>query len=573
LHAWGQRINRRGGERSGRNVLGVSAQRIGVIAVLAAVVLPFLVPDQQKNLIADAFHGGSGNGLGSFGAGTGGGAGISPFAALKGQLNRDKPTPLMTVHIENATAVQPFYARANVLDKFTGAGWGVSSHGDTEPIERTGFDTLPPATGFPSTAYRADITITGLSGNVPVFTIPSSVDGVDADSKWSSQDQLLLGGNLHKGQQISETVEQLQPKVDDLTSAPPVPSGDMTRWLKLPPVPAFVTNLVTQITRGKATPYARARAISDWFADPANQFVYSLKTTKGDSGNDLVDFLQQRSGYCQQYAAAMGVMLRLAGVPSRLVLGYMHPAPDSNGNFKITTFDAHAWVEAFFPGLGWVPFDPTPTAGLTGGKKTDLPYAPHVYSTASKDVPSRSNVPTRGERPTTTAGVKSAAPGAQAGSSGPDSNALWAALVLAGVIGLALTPAATRAARRRRRYAAARRGDADALWAELSDTAVDLGYVWSPARSPRQVSAWLGRDAATAGPALEALAVAVEHRRYAADPQTQDAAGLVTGLHDVTEQLRARRARHTQLAARFWPASLGWGKRIKRVTTKLRRRH
>ena len=57
----------------------------------------------------------------------------------------------------------------------------------------------------------------------------------------------------------------------------------------------------------------------------------------------------------------MGVMLRLAGVPARVVLGYMHRRAGRQRQLHVTTFDAHAWVEAYFPGLGWIPFDPTPT--------------------------------------------------------------------------------------------------------------------------------------------------------------------------------------------------------------------
>ncbi|MFN2563066.1 MAG: transglutaminaseTgpA domain-containing protein [Jatrophihabitans sp.] len=573
LHHWGRRISRRG-DKSARHVLGVSAQRIGIIAVLAAVVLPFLLPDQQKNLLADAFRGNGSNGLGSFGAGTGGGGGISPFAALKGQLDRDKPTPLMTVHVESSQPVQPFYARSNVLDKYVvNEGWGVSGHGDTEPLDRTGFDSLPPAAGKPTLAYRADITITGLTGNVPVFTAPNSVDGLTSDARWSPQDQLLLGDKVHRDEHIAQSVEQLQPRIADLAAAPPVAAGEMARWLVLPPIRSSVRTLVGQITRGKDSPYARARAITDWFAAPANNFVYSLKTTKGDSGDDLVDFLQQRRGYCQQYAAAMGVMLRLAGVPSRVVLGYMHPAPDRTGTFKITTFDAHAWVEAFFPGLGWVPFDPTPTSGLTGGKKTDLTYAPHVYPSTSDTIPSRGASTSAHERPVNSVGPSSAASGAHAPQPTVDAQLLWTGLVLIALLALLLTPAATRAGRRRRRYAAGRRGDTDALWAELSDSAVDLGYIWSPARSPRQVSAWLARDAAGAAPALDALAAAVEHQRYAPDAGSGDPAALAVGLQDVTEQLQARRAPRTRMLARFWPASLGWGTRLRRATRKLRHRH
>ena len=81
----------------------------------------------------------------------------------------------------------------------------------------------------------------------------------------------------------------------------------------------------------------------------------------------------------------MAVMLRLAGVPARVVLGYCTRSPDANGEFTVTSFDAHAWVEAYFKGIGWVPFDPTPIGGLDGGSKSDLAYAPHNYQSNGND--------------------------------------------------------------------------------------------------------------------------------------------------------------------------------------------
>jgi transglutaminase-like putative cysteine protease len=571
LHSWGRRISRPGAQH-GRAGLGISAQRIGAAAVAVAIILPFLVPDHPKNLIADAFHSGDSGGLGGFGAGTGTG-GISPFAALKGQLNRDKATPLMNVHVASSGRPQPFYARSNVLDRFTGSGWSASGHGATEDIATTSFGTQP-ATDQPDTStYQVDVSITGLTGNAPVFTVPRSVLGLGSASQWSDQDQLLLGSSVSSGDQFSESVAQPQPTVAALDAAPQASGPEMARWLVQPDVPRYVTDLVAQITKGKQTPYARARAISDWFADPANGFVYSLKTTKGDSGNDLVDFLQQRSGFCQQYAAAMGVMLRLAGVPSRVVLGYMHPAPNSNGNFTITTLDAHAWVEAFFPGSGWVPFDPTPTAGLIGGKKTDLAWAPHVYSSNTNDVPTRANSATAQARPTPSTGRSLAAPAARSGSGGSAGPLTWGGVAVLVLVLLGLTPAAVRASRRRRRFAAARSGDPDALWAELSDTAIDLGYVWSPARSPRQVSVWLASDAAGSAAELDALAVAVEQRRYAPGTASGDPAALTRGLQDVSEQLRSRRSGRIRLQARLWPASLGWGRRLGAIPARARHHH
>jgi transglutaminase-like putative cysteine protease len=570
LRGWGRRVSRTGAAPS-RLGLAFSAQRIGVFAILVAVILPFLVPDHPKNLIADAFHGGGGAGLGGFGAGSGGS--ISPFAALKGQLKRDKAEPLMQVHVVADGAVQPFYVRSNVLDKYTGDGWTVTGHGDTQPIDAQSFATLPVTSEPRSASYEADVTITGLTGNAPLFSIPRSVQGLSSDAAWSEQDQVLLGGGVGRGDQYTETVAQPQPTIQDLDAAPSVTDIDTSRWLALPSVPTYVKDLVTRLTSGSSTAYQRARAISDWFADPANGFVYSLKTTKGDSGSDLVDFLQHRTGFCQQYAGAMGVMLRLAGVPARLVLGYMHPAMDARGNFSVTTFDAHAWVEAFFPGSGWIPFDPTPTAGLAGGKRTDLAWAPHVFTSDGPAGPSRSNTIPTSRRSNDGPGASQPGSSSASTSASSDTSIIWVGLTVGLLVLAGLTPAATRGWRRRTRVAAGRRGDPDALWDELSDTAVDLGYVWSPARTPRQVSEWLAPDAADTAPALNALAVAVEHRRYAPDPGPDDTADLTRGLLDVTDQLWSRRSSRVRLRARLWPASLGWGRRLGAARSVLRRKH
>lgn len=572
LREWGRRVSRSGAATS-RLGLAFSAQRIGVTAIVAAVILPLVVPAHPKNLLADAFHNENRNGLGGFGAAPGGSTTIDPFATLRGQLDRDKAVDLMTVHVDRKDVV-PFYVRSNVLDKFTGRGWTVSDYGNLQPIEAGGFDTEPSTATQHVQAYQAAITITGLGGNAPVFSVPSQLEGLDSDTKWSTLDQVLLGSTVHKGDQIYESVEQPQPTIQELEATPASDGSDVSRWLTLPPLPRYVTDLVERLTNGSSTYYERTRAIFNLFADPKNGFVYSLETAKGDSGNDLVDFLQHKRGFCQQYAAAMAVMLRAAGVPARVVLGYMHSVPNSTGDFNVTTIDAHAWVEAYFPGLGWIPFDPTPTAGLTGGRGMDLPWARHVYSKAGLGEPTASINTT--SRPTVSGSSHSS--GAPKAGASPSSSAhlslIVTGLVVLALIAIALVPAAVRAVRRRRRLVAARRaGDPDALWAELSDTAIDLGYVWSPARTPRQVSAWLARDAADTAPALDALAVAVEERRYAPHPRPQNTDDLAKGLLDVTDQLWSRRSGTVRLQARLWPASLGWGRRLGAVRSVLVRRH
>jgi transglutaminase-like putative cysteine protease len=573
LRNWGRRITHPGGNR-GRPALSVSAQRIGIAAVIAALAVPLIAPDHPSNFIANLFHNGNSNGLGGFGAGGGGGSSINPFAAMKGQLVRDKALPLMNVHVDTPSAqVQPFYLRSNILDRYTDKGWTVTSHGRTEDLTDTAFDTDPPAGDPHSVDFRASITITGLTGNPPLFTSPTAVGGIDSGTAWSTEDQLLLGSEVHRGQEIIENVSQPAPTVRALQAAPDDTDPQLSRWLDLPALPTYVTDLVDTLTGSKVTPYDKARAISDYFADPANGFAYSLRTKTGDSGSALVDFLKNREGFCQQYAAAMAVMLRQAGIPTRVVLGYMHAPPDRTGNFTVTTFDAHAWVETYFAGVGWIPFDPTPTGGLTGGKAGDLVWAPHVFGAGGPDFP--------GERPSNqapggpTQASSSAAPVSGTGAQSPgasDGPGVWVGLGLLVLIVLGLIPAAVRTGRRRRRMVAARHGDADALWAELSDTAVDLGYVWSPARSPRQVAEWLARDATRSSGALDALAVAVEHRRYAPDQRPEDAERLTRGLRQVTGELRAKRSGRARVRAVLWPSSLGLDRWLGRIGRQARRR-
>jgi transglutaminase-like putative cysteine protease len=554
LASWGHRVTRAQPLRA-RAPAAVAGQRIAVLAVLIAVLLPMLAPINASNLVSDLLRGKNKHADTGFGAG--GGGSIDPFVALRGQLTRTSTQDLATVTIDGPPGVRPFYLRENVLTRFTGDGWAPADHGPREPINGTDFGTLPGSGIVAHEAYTARIEVSGLSGNPSVFGNPTRIDGLSGGS-WTPQDQLLVGTSVRRGQTYRETVRQPNPSIEDLQNAPAGSTRQLAEWLTLPQIPEEVRSLVSGLIGGRTGPYAKARAISDYFADPANGFTYSLQTAAGDSGNDLVDFLRNKIGYCQQFSAAMAVMLRLAQVPARVVLGYTHQAPDADGTFTVTTNDAHAWVEAYFAGIGWVPFDPTPLSGADGGRATSLPWAPHDGSQSTSTA-------TATTRPSTTAPTRhtaTAAPTAAAvagSSTGGRDWTGWAVPlgVLLILLGAALTPWLSRARLRRRRLRAGRAGDPDPLWAELSDTAVDLGYVWSDARSPRQVARWLGEPAGDARPALLQLARAVEQHRYRS-ADGRPGPDLVNELRTVTHRLRAGRTRGARLRSQLWPASLHW---------------
>ena len=161
-----------------------------------------------------------------------------------------------------------------------------------------------------------------------------------------------------------------------------------TRRLAAPaPIAQYVRDQPPRLTAGAHDAVRRGARDQRLLRRPGQRVhLQPADARPATPATQLVDFLQNKVGYCQQYAAAMGVMLRLAGVPARVVLGYTHSVPDASGTFTVTTNDAHAWVEAYFAGVGWVPFDPTPLAGISGGAASDLAWAPHGKSTPATTI-------------------------------------------------------------------------------------------------------------------------------------------------------------------------------------------
>src|SRR5262249_46335950 len=115
---------------------------------------------------------------------------------------------------------------------------------------------------------------------------------------------------------------------------------------------------------GTATsPYAAAVELESWFRFNGG-FQYSNRGY-GSAAPPLVTFVAQtRTGYCQFYAGAMALMLRYLGIPARVAVGFVSGTYDSSKHeWTVTDHDAHAWVEVWFRGYGWLPFDPTPGRG------------------------------------------------------------------------------------------------------------------------------------------------------------------------------------------------------------------
>jgi transglutaminase-like putative cysteine protease len=148
----------------------------------------------------------------------------------------------------------------------------------------------------------------------------------------------------------------------------PEPVGRI--YLQLPPLDARVKPLADEITARSRNAYDKAASIERYLV---SHYAYTLDLSGPHVEDPIANFLfVRRSGQCEFFASAMIVMLRAEGIPARYVTGFS-PGEynDVGGDYIIRESDAHAWVEVYFPGYGWITFDPTPpgngkSAGLFG---------------------------------------------------------------------------------------------------------------------------------------------------------------------------------------------------------------
>jgi transglutaminase-like putative cysteine protease len=150
--------------------------------------------------------------------------------------------------------------------------------------------------------------------------------------------------------------QRLANPVGEVTPPPDVLEG----YLQLPPIRPEIARLARQVTRNARTPYDKAEAIERFLKA---SYKYDLENVSASAPDPLYDFLfNRRSGHCEYFATAQAVMMRSVGIPCRLVNGFRRGEYNTwGGHFVVRQSDAHSWVEGFFPDVGWIEFDATPS--------------------------------------------------------------------------------------------------------------------------------------------------------------------------------------------------------------------
>jgi transglutaminase-like putative cysteine protease len=158
---------------------------------------------------------------------------------------------------------------------------------------------------------------------------------------------------------------------------PPFGTDDRRKWLRdafsnpqlRPYRPLYLK--AEDIAGDAKNPYAASVAIEVWLRSGGG-FNYSEKPRQVPGMPPLVAFVTRtKSGYCQHFAGAMALMLRYLGIPARVAAGFTSGAYDADrGTWRVNDRNAHTWVEVWFDGYGWLPFDPTPGRGNLGGSYT-----------------------------------------------------------------------------------------------------------------------------------------------------------------------------------------------------------
>jgi protein-glutamine gamma-glutamyltransferase len=208
---------------------------------------------------------------------------------------------------------------------------------------------------------RQTFFIEALSTNVVFATHKALAISRDVGSLWrDSSESLYTSGHSMVKLRYSAVSDPIRPDPRNLSDLHPIAPDIVAAYTQTPPEDPRVAELARQIAGAARDRYSKALAIEKFLQ---THYSYSLVLRGTPNSRDpLAMFLfDVREGHCEYFATAMAIMLRQLGIPSRLVNGFRMGEYNTLGNnWIVRQYDAHSWVEAYFPPYGWIEFDPTP---------------------------------------------------------------------------------------------------------------------------------------------------------------------------------------------------------------------
>jgi transglutaminase-like putative cysteine protease len=262
---------------------------------------------------------------------------------------------------EGDSVLEPrFYWRGSTFDHYTGRGWKTGNT-DSETYEA---GQQVSRIDLPGHRLLKQEFVIIAEPNQTVYVAGTLVTtDQDFTVDWRSPED-TFGAYFSEPMNTNQVIS-LMPVVSEeelRASGNDYPDWVSPHYLLLPDtVPGRVLALARDLTATAPTPYDRALVIESYL----REFPYSLDTPFPPVGQDVTDYFlfDLQTGYCDYYATSMVVLARAAGIPARMVVGYSSGKYDVDLEAYIVTEDqAHSWAEIYFPGYGWVEFEPT--AGL-----------------------------------------------------------------------------------------------------------------------------------------------------------------------------------------------------------------
>ncbi|MCP2263978.1 transglutaminaseTgpA domain-containing protein [Promicromonospora thailandica] len=480
--------------------------------------------------------------------------GMATLPALAGTWNQLISTPSDTVELSSELDMrQPLSARSsNTVLTYTvsdeapvgplrvmtlTAFDGVQTHRNVPTGGLASFDRTtvlaPPGEGSVGESHQVDIRIGQLTG--AELPLPLEPRTVDAEGDWAYdgiRDEVrgAEGTQPDAVYRVGIVDRQLTPEL--LRSVPTSGDPRSAGYTEVPDTEhrEDIADYARRIAGDAPTRFDAAVALQNHLRSGSG-FVYDPDADYRGSSDTVWDFLQNKEGYCTQYALSMMVMARTLDIPARIGVGWLPGRPDSQGSFRVTGQDSHAWPELYFPSVGWVRFEPTPQV-QTG----PLPaYANPAAGNLPTSAPSASRAPEVPSQQPSQAPTQSG-PAATAGASGDtvsDRTLPGWAWVVAAVVGLGLLGGAAWLMLRRRTEEEVL--DPELAWSRVLALLAERGVRPGPSVTLRQAPAYIaeeirGRTGAAlpddVAERLSALAGAAEAERYARHSTPPTAAEL-----------------------------------------------